>query len=82
MEFSEDKIRELESQLADLKESLFLSQQDEERWRIENIALKNFVQNIYESCEGMEDTELTLEEVLQNLKENIRKFARDHNIRL
>lgn len=82
MEFPEERIRELENQLADLKESLFLSQQDEERWRIENIALKNFVQNLFESCEGMQDTELTLDEVLRNLKENIRKFARDHNITL
>ena len=82
MQSPEDKISELQEQLADLKESLFLSQQDEDRWRVENIALKNFIQTLYESCEGLEDTELTLEEVLRNLKENIRVFARDHNIRL
>jgi hypothetical protein len=82
MQSPEDKISELQEQLADFKESLFLSQQDEDRWRVENIALKNFIQTLYESCEGLEDTELTLEEVLQNLKENIRVFARDHNIRL
>jgi len=78
----ETRISELENQLADLKESLFLSQQDEERYRIENIALKNFIQNLYESCEGLEDTELTLEDILSNLKQNIRTFAKDNNIRL
>jgi len=82
MEFSEDKISELETQLADLKETLFLSQLDQDKYRVENIALKNFIQNLYESTEGLEETELTLEDVLSNLKENIRKFARDHNIRL
>ncbi|MFY0600412.1 MAG: hypothetical protein JXR03_12135 [Cyclobacteriaceae bacterium] len=72
----------LKSQLADRNEELFISQQDEERWRTENIALKNFIQTLYESCEGLEQTELSLEEVLENLTKNIRVFAKAHNIKL
>lgn len=71
-----------DERIAQLQEELFLSRQDEERWRTENIALRNFIQNLYESCEGLEDTELTLPEVLENLKRNIQVFARDHRIRL
>jgi len=72
----------LEEQLEQLKEDLFLSQSDLDLARTENIALKNFIQNVYESCEGLEDTQLTLSEVLENLKENIRIFSKDHRIRL
>ncbi len=82
MDDLESKIQELESLLADRKEDLFISRQDLERSRIENIALRNFIQTLYESCDGLEDAELTLEEVLENLKQNIRTFAKDHNIRL
>lgn len=71
-----------DERIAQLQEELCLSRQDEERWRTENIALRNFIQNLYESCEGLEDTELTLPEVLENLKRNIQVFARDHRIRL
>lgn len=77
-----DALDQLKSELADKKEDLFLCQQDLEKMRNENIALKNFIQNVYESCEGMEDTELTLSEVLKNLKDNIRRFSKDHQIYL
>lgn len=83
---TDDRLTELESRLEDLKEELFLCKQDEEKHRVENIALKNFIQNLYESCESIEerdDTEkLALNVVLDNLKTNIRRFAKDHNIRL
>lgn len=82
MEDLESKIQELESLLADRKEDLFICGQDLDRARIENIALKNFIQTLYESCDALEDTELTLEEVLENLNQNIRTFAKDHNVRL
>jgi len=72
----------LEEQIEQLKEDLFLSQSDLNVARTENIALKNFIQNLYESCEGLENTQLTLKEVLENLKENIRIFSKDHRIRL
>lgn len=77
-----DSTDKRDEQIAQLQEELFLSKQDEERWRTENIALRNFIQNLYESCEGLGDTELTLPEVLENLKRNIQVFARDHRIRL
>ena len=72
----------LREELADIKEALFLCQQDEQKLRTENIALKNFVQNVYESCEGLEESSLALEEVLSNLKKNIQVFAKVHQIRL
>lgn len=78
----EKEIEELKAELADRKEDLFISQQDLERSRTENIALKNFIQTLYESCDGLEGTDLTLDEVLLNLKQNIRTFAKDHNIKL
>ena len=77
-----DELEKLKEQVTQLNEDLFLCRQDEERWRTENIALKNFIQTLYENCEGFENTELTLEAVLKNLKENIRVFAREHRIRL
>lgn len=77
-----EDLSKLDEHVAQLKEKLFLCKQDEERLRTENVALKNFIQTLYESCVGLEDPELTLEEVLKNLKENIRVFAHDHRIRL
>lgn len=72
----------LHEEIAQLKEDLFLAQTDLENARTENIALKNFVQNIYESCEGLDDADLSLKDVITNLKENIRIFSRDHRISL
>jgi hypothetical protein len=80
-----DGFNELKEQLEQLHEELFLCRQDTERYRTESIALKNFIQTLYENCEKVEsdkDTELTLTDLLKNLKENIRVFARDHHIRL
>jgi len=76
---------QMKEQVDQLREELFLSRQDGDRYRTESIALKNFIQTIYESCERLENTEdaeITLKEVLKNLKENIKVFARDHHIRL
>jgi hypothetical protein len=78
----ESHIAQLKSLLADRNEALFLSKQDMERMRIENIALKNFIQNLYESCEVIEESELELIQVIQNLKRNIQIFAKDNNINL
>lgn len=69
-------------QIEQLREDLFLAQTDLENARTENIALKNFIQNIYESCEELEETEMSLDNVLHNLKENIQIFSKDHRIRL
>ncbi|MEQ9299399.1 MAG: hypothetical protein RIF33_12580 [Cyclobacteriaceae bacterium] len=82
MEADKEKIQQLEDQLANHKEDLFLAKIDLEKCRTENIALRGFIQNVYESCEGLEGAELTLEEVLHNLRKNIRIFSRDHQIRL
>lgn len=78
MEENEKDNEELEQ----LREDLFLAHTDLNSARTENIALKNFIQNIYESCEGLEETDLTLEALLSNLKENIRVFSKEHRIRL
>jgi len=72
----------LKEEIDQLKEDLFLMQSDFSHIRTENIALKNFIQTLYESCEGLEDTALSLDMILKNLKENIRVFAKDHSIRL
>ena len=72
----------LKEELEQLKEDLFLAQSDLEIARTENIALKNFIQNLYESCEGLGDTDAELQDVLKNLKENIRIFSKDQRIRL
>ena len=80
-----DDFSELKERVNQLQEELFLCRQDGERYRTESIALKNFIQTLYENCESIEsdkDSELTLEELLKNLKENIQVFARDHYIRL
>ena len=69
-------------ELEQLKEDLFLAQSDLQHSRTENTDMRNFIQTIYESCEHVKDTGLLLDELLENLKENIRIFAKDHNIRL
>jgi len=79
MDNIEEKLRE---ELEQQKEDLFLSQSDLDYLRTENTALKNFIQNIYESCEGLEETDLSLADLIKNLKENIRVFSKDNNIRL
>ena len=72
----------LKEELEQLNEDLFLSQNDLEFTRTENVALKSFIQNLYDSCQELEETELSLQEVLKNLKENIRLFSRENRIRL
>ena len=72
----------LREQIEQLKEDLFLAQSDLETSSTQNIVLKNFIQNIYESCDGIEDDSLELNTLLKNLKENIRVFAKANNIRL
>ena len=72
----------LKEELEQLKEDLFLDQNDLEFTRTENVELKSFIQNLYDSCQELEETELSLQEVLKNLKENIRLFSRENRIRL
>ncbi len=79
-----DEISRQKEQVEQLNEELFLSRQDAERYRTESIALKNFIQTIYESCDSLERSEnheISLQEVLKNLKENIKTFGRDNRIR-
>lgn len=76
------ELTKLQEENEQLKEDLFLANTDLENARTQNIALKNFIQNVYESCESLEDTDLLLEDVLRNLKENIRVFSKDNQIRL
>ena len=73
---------DLKEQIHQLNEDLFLTQSDLESARNENIALKNFIQNLYESCEGIESNKFDLQTVLDNLMENIRDFSRVNGIRL
>ena len=76
------RLSQLEEIIAELNEQMFLCRHDLEKFRVEHVAMRQFIQNLYESCEHLNDPDLTLEQVLENLKENIRTFARDHNIRL
>ncbi len=82
MESGDRETESLRLELEDLKEALFLAQADLEKSRTVNIALRGFIQNLYESCEAMEDTELQVSQVIENLRKNIRVFAKDHLIRL
>ncbi len=75
------EIKTLKEELAQHKEELFLAKTDLQACQTQNIAMKNFIQNLYESCE-LGDQEIELSDVLNNLKKNIRVFARDHNIRI
>lgn len=77
---NDDKSERLEEERDQIKEELFLAQSDLTQLRTENTSLKNFLHTVYESCEGLEDTDLALSDVLKNLKENIRVFAKDHHI--
>lgn len=78
-----EEIDQLKAQIADKSEALFLCLQDLEKTRTENIAMTNFIQNLYESYQSIDgDSDLTLEQLLKNQKENIRVFSKDHNIRL
>lgn len=77
-----EELVEVKAQLADAREALFLSDTDLKKAVTENIALKNFIQNLYESCENVDSEEIDIETILSNLKENIRVFARVHFIRL
>ena len=79
---TDKKMKEPEELLQEAREHLFLCQSDLRQSVTENIALRNFIQNLYESCDALENTELEMNQVLHNLKENIRVFARDHQIRL
>lgn len=72
----------LKEEIEQLKEDLFLAYSDLDKARTENVALKNFILDLYESCEALEESEMALGTVLENLKKNIRMFSKDHNIRI
>ncbi len=76
-----DRITELEEQLANANEELFLAQSDLKQAQVLQVELMNFIQNIYESCDQLEEDQ-DLSELLKNLKENIRVFAKVNRIRL
>lgn len=78
----QELLKELAERLDQAKEQNFLDQTDLKKVTAENIALRNFLQTIYESCDQIEDSELTLKDLISNLKENIRVFACDHQMRL
>ncbi len=78
----QELLSELAERLEQAKEQAFLDQYDLKKAMTENIALKTFVQNIYESCDQIDESDLSLEELIKNLKENIRVFAKDHKIKL
>lgn len=75
-------LNELSERLEQAKEQAFLDQYDLKKALTENIAMKTFVQNIYESCDQIDQSALSLEDLIKNLKENIRIFAKDHKIKL
>lgn len=77
-----ERIAELEEQLADAKEQLFLSQTDLREAQVLQVELMNFIQNIYESCDQIDEENQDLMELLKNLKKNIQVFARVNRIRL
>lgn len=79
---NDQELEELQRRLDDAEEKAFLALNDLDHARTENIALKNFIQNLYESCEGIEDMDISLKDVIKNLRENIRVFSRHNNIRL
>lgn len=78
----QELLHELGERLEQAKEQTFLDQYDLKKAVTENIALKTFVQNIYESCDQVDQSELSMEGLIKNLKENIRVFAKDHKIKL
>ena len=78
----EERIEKLEAQLDDVEEQLFNLQSDMKYVSTENIALKDFLSNLYHSCKELEDTEIETKDIIKNLTENIQVFARDHKIRL
>jgi chromosome segregation ATPase len=78
----EKELEEMKARLADAREALFINETDLKKATIENIALKNFIQTLYESCENVNSEEIELEAVIANLKDNIRVFSRAYFIRI
>lgn len=81
MEESE-RIEQLELLLDDVQEQLFNLKSDMKYMSTENTALKDFLGNLYYSCQELEETEIQAEDLIKNLRQNIVVFARNHKIEL
>ncbi len=82
---AEEKIAELERQIDELQEEKFLLQQDFKKESFIKTELQEFIGNIYHSCNTLledKDSELEASEVIKNLLQNIKDFAREYKIRL
>jgi len=78
-----DRIERLEKELDEVKEQLYNTQSDLKYILTDNIAIKDFIQDLYENCRELKDgTDLSVEDIISNLMRNIEVFARDHRMRL
>ena len=81
----EEKIEELELKLDEAMTKVFELESKNKREELIRYELEEFIRNIYHECRNIlksEDEHPSLENVLENLSENIRKMAKDYHIRL
>jgi hypothetical protein len=80
-----EKYDELEAKLDEAMLRIYELEIQQERDRLVKYELQDFIRSIYHECRNLmksEGQDLTLEEVLANLSENIRVMARDYRIDL
>ncbi|MEM9325992.1 MAG: hypothetical protein AAGA85_10060 [Bacteroidota bacterium] len=77
------RIEQLERELDEAKEQLYNTQSDLKYILTDNIAIKDFIQDLYESCQELQkEQELEGQQIVRNLMKNIEVFAKDHRLRL
>ncbi len=78
-----ERIEKLELELDEVKEQLYNTQSDLKYILNDNIAVKDFIIDLYENCrelKGQGDLDGT--EMINNLMRNIEVFAKDHRLTL
>jgi len=79
------KIEELENKLDEALAKVFELEKQQKQDGMIRYELEEMIRNIYRECRNIlksEEEAPSLENVLENLSENIRRMTRDYNIQL
>jgi len=79
---ADSEIKALQEKIDQLEEELFNCQMNSKLLKNQNIALKEFLGNLLDSCRSLKDSDLELSGIVKNLTFNIHAFLKDNNIRI
>ncbi len=79
---ADNEIKALQEKIDQLEEELFNCQTNSKLLKNQNIALKEFLGNLLDSCRSLKDCDLGSSKIFENLTFNIHAFLKGNNIRV